>query len=333
MGEVVLRKTQAALETVRGTDLAATRKVYGKGTMNDKPKIIQIDDEQRGTFVSSYRSQPGLVDASFPFEGEVTYEDLAWWLQLALKGGVTGALSAVTVYTYTFVPTQATDDLKSATFEWGDDTQAWEAHFGMVDKFEISAALGDAIRFKADILVDDWSTTTFTGAISDRVTEDAVTHMSKFAIGAAGAVPAGYVTGRFIGWKLTIQNNLKPKFFADGTASSPASIKYTGMGRQKRQYMLEATFEGNAATITEKASFDAATPRVARVTTLGSIIAGSTGNVQRSIDIVLPGIWTSYDVGDRDTNTIFTGVLESQYDATLGYDISVAVANALVTLP
>lgn len=328
MGEVVLRKTQATLEAARGTQLAATRKVYGRGVVGDKMKVIQIDDEQRGTFVSSYRSQPGLLDQSFAFEGEVTYEDLAWWLQLALKGGVTGVLSAVTVYTYTFVPTQSTDDLKSATFETGDDTQAWKAGFCMVDKLEISAALGDAIRFKADILVDDWATATFTGALSDRVTEDALTHLSKFAIGAAGAVPAGYITGRFIGWKLTIQNNLKPKFFADG-----AGNKYTGMGRQKRQFMLEATFEGNAATVTEKSNFDNTVARVARVTATGSIIAGSTGNVVRSIDIVIPGIWTTYDPGDRDTNSIYTGVLEAQYDAALGYDISVAVANALVTLP
>jgi len=35
-------------------------------------------------------------------------------------------LSAVTVYTYTHVPTPGTDDLKSATFEWGDDTQEFD---------------------------------------------------------------------------------------------------------------------------------------------------------------------------------------------------------------
>jgi len=329
MGETVLRKTQAALESARGTDLPTTRKVYGVGMMDDKPNIVQIDDEQRGTFVNSYRSYPGLVKAKFPFSGSVTYEDLAWWLQLALKGGVTGVLSNTTVYTYTFVPTQSTDDLKSATWEWGDDTQAWESHFGMVDKFEISAALDEALKFKAEILVDDWSTTTFTGAISDRTgLEDALTHLSKCAIGNAGAVPSSYLTGRFIGWKFSIDNQLNPKFFADG-----AGTKYTGMGRKRRLYTLECTFEGNAATVTEKANFDSGTARVVRITASGSNIAGSSPTTAKSIDLVLPGIWKTYDIGDRDTNTIFTGMLAGQYDATLGYDLSVAVANALVTLP
>jgi len=329
MGELALRKTQAGLESARGAQVAATRKVYGKGMMEDKPKIVQIEDEQHGTLVNSYRSYPGLIEAKFPFEGSVTYEDLAWWLQLALKGGVAGVLSATTVYTYTFVPTAASDDLKSGTFEWGDDTQAWKSGFGMVDKFEISAALGEALKFKADLIVDDWATATFTGAISDRTgLEDALTHLAKFAIGNAAAVPSSWMTGRFIGFKFTIENNLNPKFFADG-----AGAKYTGMGRKPRNYTLEATFEGNAATVTEKANYDAGTARVGRVLISGSNIAGSSPTTAKSIDIVLPGVWTSYDPGDRDTNTIFTGVLASQYDPTLGYDVSVAVANSLVTLP
>jgi len=328
VGEVVLRKTQAALEAARGTDLAATRKVYGVGMMEDKPNIVQVDDEQRGTWVNSYRSFPGLIDAGFQFSGTVSYEDIAWWFQLALKGGVTGVLSNTTVYTYTFVPTQATDDLKSATFEWGDDTQAWECHFAMVDKFEMSAALGEGVKFKADIISDDWSTTTFTGALSDRTTEDAVAHLGKLGLGNAGAVPGSYLTGRFIGWKFTIDNQLNPKFFMDG-----AGAKLTGMGRKRRLYTLEATFEGNAATVTEKANYDAGIARVARLTVTGSNIAGSSPTTPKSIDIVLPGVWKSYDVGDRDTNTIFTGVLSGQYDSALGYDLSVAVANSLVSLP
>jgi hypothetical protein len=296
--------------------------------MEDKPKIIQIDDEQRGTLVNSYRSFPGLIDAKFPFEGTVSYEDLAWWFQLALKGGVTGVLGNTTVYTYTFVPTTTVDDLKSATFEWGDDTQAWKSGFGMVDKFEMSAALNEGLKFKADVVVDDWATATFTGALSDRIVEDAVAHLAKLAIGNAGAVPSSYMTGRFIGFKLTIENNLNPKSFMDGVGT-----KYTGMGRERRNYTLECTFEGNAATVTEKASYDAGTARVARLTITGSNIAGSSPTTPKSIDIVLPGVWTSYDVGDRDTNTIFTGTLKAQYDATLGYDLSAAVANALSALP
>lgn len=328
MGERILVKHQAAIESTRGTDLAATRKVYGKGIWDEDVATIRPDNEERGVFVRHYRSQPGLITAMLPFEGTVTFEDLPWWLQCALKGGVTGVLSATSVYTYTFVPTQATDDLKSLTFETGDDTQAWEAHFGMVDSFEITAVLGQPLKFSAKLLLDDWTTATFTGSISDRVTEDALAHLGKIAIGNAGAVPSSYITGRLVEMKFGIENALAPKFFQDG-----AGQKFTGMGRGSRLFYMEPVFEGNAATITERANYDSKTARVLRWTVTGSNIAASSPTTPKTIDIVLPGIWTSYKSAERDTNTTFAGRLEAQYDSTLGYDVSVAIANALVTLP
>lgn len=327
MGEVALRRLQAALETVRGTDLAATRRVYATGHMEKDIELLS-PAEDRGTFISNYRSTLGVVTAALPLEGGVSYEDLAWWLQLALKGGVTGTLRAVTAYDYIFVPTPSTDDLKSATFEWGDDTQAFQSNYCMVDTLEISGALNSYWTFSVGLIGNDMLPTTFTGALADRTVEDVNTYLTKLAIGAAGAVPSAYMTGRFIGFKLTINNKLSRKYFADGV--SPA---LGGMGRGKREFTLELTFEGNAATITERGVWEAGTSRVARITAEGSAIAGSTGPVKRTVDIVFPGKWQAYAVGERDTNTIFTAMLRNEYDATLAYDLSATVTNALVTLP
>lgn len=326
-GEVALRKTQAALEVTRGLDLAATRKVYSLGMPTYNPNF-QVPEEDRGTFIRQYRSTLGTATAAFPQSGGATYEDLPWWCQLWLKGGVTGVLSAATVYTYTFVPSPSTDDLKSATFEWGDETQEWDLNFGMVDTFDITGALDSFWHFDAGVICSTMNPGTFTGALSDRTVEDINTYLTKMSIGAAGAVPSSYMTGRFIGFKLSGKNNLNRKWFADGTAPVIG-----GIGRGKREYSLEATFEGNAATVTERAVFAAGTNRVARITATGSIIAGSTGSVTRSADIIMPGKWSAFVVGNRETNTIFTGTMMAEYDTTLAYDVSVAIANGLVTLP
>jgi len=328
MGEVVLIKHQAGLESTRGTQVAATRKVYGTGMWDETVPPIWTEDEDRQSFDAHFRSQPGLIQSGMQLDAAATYEDVPWWCQLALKGGVTGVLSNTSVYTYTFVPTQATDDLKTATIETGDDTQAWKAGFVMVDELELSAALGEAIKLRVKLIADDFATATFTGALSDRVLEDAVTHLSKVAIGNAGAVPSSYLTGRLIGWTFKVQNMLKPKFFADG-----GGAKYTGMGRARRKFTLDLAFEGNAATITERANYDSKTPRVVRVTAIGSNIAASSPTTPKSIDIVLAGIWTKYQVGKRDTNVIFNATLEGQYDSALAYALSLAVANALSALP
>lgn len=327
MGEVALRKLQAAIEVTRGLDLAATRKVYAIGHMEKNIDLL-APAEDRGTFISNYRSSLGVVTASLPLTGGASYEDLPWWFQLALKGGVTGVLSAVTAYTYTFVPTAATDDLKSATFEWGDDTQAFQMNYGMVDTMEISMALNGFWSFSVGLIGSDMSTTTFTAALADRTVEDVNSYLTKLAIGAAGAVPSSYMTGRFIGFKLSINNHLARKYFADGVAPTIG-----GMGRGKREFSLEITFEGNAATITERGVWEAGTNRVARITATGTAIAGSTGPVNRSVDIVFPGKWQAYVVGERDTNTTFVATMRNEYDSALAYDLSAAVTNALVTLP
>lgn len=327
MGEVALRKLQAALEVTRGLDLPATRKVYATGHMEKNIDLI-APMEDRGTFISNYRSSLGVVTSSLPLDGGVSFEDLPWWLQMALKGGVAGVLRAVTAYDYTFVPTPGTDDLKSATFEWGDDTQAFQSNYCMVDTMEITGVLNSFWTFSVGIIGTDMATTTFTGALGDRTVEDVNMYLTKLAIGAAGSVPSSYMTGRFIGFKLSINNNLARKYFADGVAPTLG-----GIGRGKREFTLEITFEGNAATVTERGVWEAGTNRVARITATGSAIAGSTGPVLRTVDIVFPGKWSAFAVGERDTNTIFVATMRNEYDAALAYDLSVVATNALVTLP
>jgi hypothetical protein len=327
MGEKIFFKHQAGLESTRGTQVAATRKVYCTALIEEDVNTIFPVNEDRGSLTTNFRSQPGLIKAALNPEGVVTFEDLAWWCQLALKAPVTGSVRNTTVYDYLFVPTQAADDLKSATWEAGDDTQAWKAGFVMVDELEISGALGEQLRFRARLVADDWATATFTGAIGDRVTEDALVHLAKLSVGAAGAVPSSYMSGRFIGFSFKIANQLAPKWFADG-----AGAKYTGMGRDTRKFTLGLTFEGNAATITERANYDNKTARVARLTVSGSNIAGSSPTTAKTIDLVMPGVWTKFDMKTRETNVIFDAMLEAQYDAALAYDLSLTVSNALSAL-
>jgi hypothetical protein len=327
MGEVALRRWQAAIEATRGVDLPATRRVYVTGHM-EKDIALIAPAEDRGTWISNYRSTQGVITATLPVEGGASYEDLPWWFQFALKGGVTGAVRGVTAYDYIFVPTPATDDLKSGTFEFGDDTQAYHSNFCMVDTMEIVGALNSYWTMSIGLIGTDMVTDTFTAALPDRTVEDVNTYLTKLAIGAAGAVPSSYMTGRFIGFKLSINNHLSRKYFADGTAPTLG-----GMGRGKREFTLEITFEGNAATITERGVWEAGTSRVARITATGSAIAGSTGPVLRTVDIIFPGKWQAFVIGERETNTIFTATLRNEFDSALNYDLSATATNALATLP
>lgn len=326
-GEVALRKTYAGLEVTRGTGVAVTRKVYGSGDMQKAEGLIRPSQEDRGVFIKNYRSQLGLIEGTFPFKASVTYEDLPWWAELFLKGGVVGIVRGVTAYDYTFVPTPSTDDIKSATFEWGDDTQQFQLPFGMVDTLDITGALGSFWEADLGIIGSDLVPQAFSATPADRTIEDIRMTDTKLAIGVAGASPAGYMTGRFIAFKFQGKNHLSRKYFADGAAQTMGNV-----GRAEREYQLEVTMEGNAATVTERATWTSKTQRVARVTATGTAIAGSTGPISKAADLVIPGAWEGFTVGNRNTNTIFTGMLDSEYDSALAYDLSLVATNSLAAL-
>lgn len=327
MGEVALRKVQGALEATRGTPVAATRKVYATGhLMKDINLLVPVED--RGTFIQNYRSIQGVVTASATLDGGASYEDLPWWCQMMLKGGVTGTVSGVTAYTYLFVPTAGVDDIKTADFEWGDETQAYRMIYAMVDSWEIKGEPNGFWSFTANLIGNDMATFTFTAALGERTVEDVNMYLTKLAIGAAGAVPSSYMTGRFISFSLTGKNNLARKYFSDGVAPTLG-----GIGRGKREFALTLRMEGNAATIAERTVWEAGTSRVARITATGSAIAGSTGPIYRSVDIVFPGKWETVVVAERDTNTVLDFTMRNEYDSVLGYDLSVSATNALATLP
>ena len=203
-------------------------------------------------------------------------------------------------------------------------------NYGMIDTLEMSgeAGTGGYWSFAAGIIGNDMADTTFTGAIGERVVEDINMFLTKAAIGAAGAVPSSYMTGRFISFKFNLNNGLSRKYFADGTAPTLG-----GIGRNKREITLEVTMEGNAATITERDAYEAGTSRVVRITATGTTIAGSSPTHARTADLIVCGKWRSFEVGDRDTNTVFTGILEAEYDSVLTYDMSLTVDNLVTSSP
>src|SRR6266566_2641318 len=143
-----LQKAQAGIETVRGTGIAATRIVYlDRGPWPDEAIGRQFPDEDRNSFIQNYRNL--LVSrgpVAFPALANATFEDIAWYLQPFAKGAVTGVLSNTTVYTYTFSPTAATDDLKTITWEVGNDTQAYQIPYCLGQKLVLSWVGGQPVK-------------------------------------------------------------------------------------------------------------------------------------------------------------------------------------------
>jgi len=327
--ELILQKAQAGIESTRGTGVAATRKVYARIQASyDKPLATFADTT--GTYASRRRAAYGRTVVGFSGTDIATYEDLAWWFQFGLKGGVTGSGSGSVGYTYAFTPSLATDDLKSMTLEFGDDGNPYESTQVMVNSWTLRGD-GDSDTepgwmLDCEMIGRDWSTTTFTGSLSDRSTEVILARGTKIYLDDAAAnIGTTQVTGKLISFSITGNNNVHYKAFMEDEDAFAANK----VGRGERTFDAQFVLEFDADTEFAKYRTSAPSIRYIRLEREGSTIA-TTYKKKATIDMA--GYWSAISWGDREGNITATFSLSCFYDSTIGADLKATIINALSTL-
>lgn len=328
--EEILRLSQAGIESTRGTGVAATRKVYAQVTPSFERAIREFTDTS-GSYAARRRLAYQRQRVSFAATELLTYEDWAWWLQLAVKGGVTGVGDShltVEAFTYTFTPTLASDDLKSITLEWNHVGNAYESTQVMVNSFTVRIDPDNegGWMLDADLLARDLATTTHTAAISDRTTEVIKAPTTKLYIDDS-SIGSTQATGKLISASVTGNNNIHFKAFAEDETAFAANK----VGRGQRTYNAQIVLEFDSDTEFAKYRAAAGTKRYVRLLTEGTTI-NDTPTV-KSAQIDMNGYWESISWGNREGNIIATFGLSCFYDAVSGYDAKFTVVNDLETLP
>ena len=321
-----LQKAQAFLESTRGTPAAATRIVYfDRGAWFEQVIGRDFPDEDRNSFIDFYRQLTTSHAVKLSGGADATFDDLAWWGQIFWKGGVTGVLSNTTVYTYTFQPTVASDDLKTATLEIGNDTQAYQIPYCLGEKLEISWKGGEAVKMAVDLLGQQLTPQAFTGSLSDRTLEDLVGTTAKVWIdnggGTIGTTQALNVLSGKLTWenKWTQLTHLRGNLYPDDAQ------------RDSRSVQLELDVHFNNTT--EFAQLVAGGERLIRVQFSGSNIAGSSPTTAKTATFDFFGFYTSAPFSAEGPIRVVKLVARSVYDTTAAVDWKVAVVNQLVTLP
>lgn len=323
-GLKVLRKWQATLEVTRGLDLACTRKFHATGGLEKmQPGHWPMLDV--GGFDRRRDRYALLVEAGGQVECPVSFEDLAWWLQLGVKGGVAGVQEgATTAYRRTFTPSSAADDISSATFEWGDDFQAWQSNFGMVDQLSIKGAPGEPLTMTAAIVAKNRDETAFTAALTDRQVEVVLGRRATLYIDEpGGAIGTTAVAGRLIGFEHTIKNKLA-RFYTMDDADNGALSDVT---RDDREFDTKLRYRFN--NVLEYQKWAANTERLISVKFVGS---DAGVGFPRRAQFYLPGWYEDTKIGEQDGAVTIEMSQKSRYSAALGYAASYQVVNALAAL-
>lgn len=331
--EDILLRAQAGIETVRGTNVAATRKVYAR----IEPSITRSLSPFRnttGTFQGRRRASYARTKVAFSASDEATYQDLPWWFKLALKGGVTATSDGGTptpAYPYTFVPTVATDDLNSMTLEFNEVGNPYETGQVMVNSWTLRMDSDNDTEpswmFDAELIGRDWETTTFTAALADRVTEPILARGTKLYIeDAGGTIGTTQKTGTLISCSITGNNNIDFKAFAEDTKYVAANK----VGRGEQTFDAQFTFEFENDTEFAKYRNTVAQQRIIRLEQSGATAIHTTVFPRMRLDMY--GYWGSWSRGTRVNNLTATFGFMGFFDDTAAKTFSAEVVNASATL-
>jgi len=327
------REHQVGSQTSISSNTAATRTLPYRGPIKIEPNREQPDIDE-GSLDPITAPFAGAKEVTATWEGKEAYNDAPYLWAGLIKSGVTPTGGTAKTWTFTAASLTA-DPTQFFTDEWGDDvTTDWiNAGGGTIDKLEVGFDddLG-AWDVSADLIYAN--AITGTGPTGNIVLDSAPT----WVYGADSevyldTVAASIGTTRLVdavhGAKLTVNNNLDQKRFANG---SNTRFQLAGYGRGAREIMLELRVAKTTATIAERATIDddPIPNRYLEVrTTSPAIITGSTPYSQ---SIRLPARLITAEDDEIGGNSIIVLTYRGFYDATLTYALRAVVVNTLASL-
>lgn len=323
----VFQSGRAALESTRGTDLTPTRIIYFESATEEQTVATIRPMEHRGQYSPVYSAAAGPESNVLGFQGRMSYDDAIWWLNLFAKGVASGT-GAGADKTWTFLPSQTTDDVKTATIQLAySDTIAtapgykYNGCFGQSFGLHFEKNDDGAILFNAALLVQKPATslTAFTGSLTDRTTIPISANTTQVYIDSS-----------------TIGSTADPKVISvDWTVNLAPTPLYTLDGTTAPQAMYRPTYRTWTATIVrqynagaERGYYADKTIRKVRVKSVGGALGGSNYSFQMD----LYGVWTARRTASVDGIITEELQLDPVYDVTSTSDHNFVVVNATASI-
>ena len=328
MGLAALRKIQVGKETTPGTAVAATAKYMGMMlTTNLDDRIIVQPKDERGSLAGTHRSYTPNYLWNGSLQGNVTYEDLPYILRMALIGAVSPTTVDTSARLWTYTPSLTAANVPDTnTLEMGDDTGEYEAEYVFATNLEISAAVDDALKFRADLVGRQLAASTFTGALADRTVEDALGAKTKLYMDdTGGTIGTTQKTLTLIDWTWRLPAHFVVKRHQDGNQY------FSGYSEVKMEPELDLLVEYNSTLRTLRTKYTAETRQLVRLRTQGSLAGAATALREVTID----GAYKIVEMGSFDERAgadVVRMKLKGEYDATYAKLFEISAQNAVAAL-
>jgi len=329
-----LMRSQAKIEVVRGVPEATTSRIlYGRMTRTiDRPPTDE--PEATGTWFGRDEGgfAQGVTRVSYTYTERMTFEDMAWWLQLILRNGVTGVSDGGTTtpgYLWAFTP-HATDDLlATATVEAGDPDNVSKSSMLAVMSANFRFDQGASPYWQMDLnfMARQDVASAFTAALADRTRESIRSAGTKVFIDTTGAIGTTQLLATLRSGNIGINNNLEEKVFSeDETAIS------SDFARGEQVVTADLVLEQKNRSYLDK--YLVGETQKVRIQKDGSVIhtAPTAASKRWEVDIPVAKMQSFAD-GMAGQNKIQTLGMMGYRNAANPVPIICRVVNGLATLP
>ena len=314
----VFTTARAALETARGTTTTPTRLIYGDEFVHEQNVETIRPEELRNSYAGFFAASAGRETNRITIRSRATYDDMPWYGACFLKGGVSPT-GGGDPYTWTYLPTLTSDDLKTIEFQLGYSDTIGASAPGIKLNYCLGESLNmhwekseDAgITMEATFLAATAATqiTAFTGSLSDRTVTYASTNNTTIYSdpgGTIGATADSYIIA--VDWTLNL--NPVPLYTLDATTAAKAIYR-----PQHRTW---------TATITRQFFNDTFWDDFIDKTVQKLRIKTSSG-ASRNIQLDLYGVYTARSWSEVDGIITEELTLEPVYDATSTSDHNMVI--------
>lgn len=344
LGRKSLRRLQIALETTSGTPVAATTRLRVKDAVLKDQREVEEILEQIGILGdgADRTAIPKLIGMLDIPAQPMSFEQWQYFMAMSMGGPTTGAADGAgsgRIYTTTIPTTTApsiggSPNLRSYTFEGGDDSEVERMEYGVCIKWEISGQASETLKFSSTImgrqvqrLAGGFAAATIP-TIEDILVSKGILALDAIG-GTYGATP---ISNQILGIKITGDIKLIPKFTMDG------QLYYTFPVYTNHIITGEVTFEHDVAAqgnTGAKADWRAQTPKLLQVNFSGNALtsAGTTYSVKKLI-FNLPIKWKQIGgLEDKEGNDIVKAQFRSRYNTTAGNAGSIICVHEVSPLP
>lgn len=327
-GTQIFTYANVGKETVRGTPVAPTRKLYieGTGVLDVDPSLSTHEAENRGRRIRIARATQRAEDValSMRYADGVGFDDLVIPLS-QLKGGLSGA-GAGADKTWTGAPSlTAANNPESYSIDVGDDVQNWRCQYAMLRSFRLAAAKGELTTLDLN-----WFAQRAVKGAAAAPANNSATKIPgdlwtiKYAATFAGLGAASIQTNHLLDWSLDVDTGLRPRHYQDGNLYFGQHVETDISGT------LELTVESTALAISEM--YDkwlSQTMDFVRLKATGPALGGSAYSMQ----VDTPVIWTKVVpiAAEEDGINLYRATASIADDGTNG--IAPTLVCSLAALP